>query len=141
MPREAPEGRLDTPLPLETLLSLSLGGVLPSLVEDSPRHITLLLLCPSLSDSHYSLVLRGEEVDRPVLTDFAPVGLVHINHLADAETQGLARQGKARNWVGPGVGAMQSGPSLPILPANKLGAQDELRPLSQAPNKEGLVAE
>lgn len=121
MLKEAPEGRLDPPLPLKTLLlSLSYEGVLPSLVEKSPSQTDHPPLWPSLPDSHYSLVLGGEEVDRPVLTDFAPVRLVHINHLADAETQGLARQ------VGPGVGAAQSGPSLPALPANKLGARDEL---------------
>lgn len=38
-----------------------------------------------------SLVLRGEQKDRPVLSALAPVGSVRLHHLLDAEAQALQR--------------------------------------------------
>ena len=41
-----------------------------------------------------SLVLRGEQVDGPLLSGFAPVRLVHLHHLLDTETQTLEERGE-----------------------------------------------
>lgn len=41
-----------------------------------------------------SLVLWREQVDRPLLSGFTPVWLVHLHHLLDAETQTLEERGR-----------------------------------------------
>ena len=40
------------------------------------------------------LVLRGEQVHRPVLSALTPVWLVHLHHLVDPETQALREENK-----------------------------------------------
>lgn len=50
----------------------------------------LFLLClRGRSKVAHSLVLRGEQVDRPLLSGFTPVWLVHLHHLLYAEAQTL----------------------------------------------------
>lgn len=71
-------------------------GAAPAMALPSSAEIS-----PSQNCQHPSLtspqtwscppVLRGEEVDGPVLADLAPVRFVNVNHLAHTEAQSLAR--------------------------------------------------
>lgn len=92
--RKAPEGHLNPPLPLETLLYASWGGVLPSLVENSqtcrPPPLSLTPRQPLLTCS------RGRR-GRPT----SPRGLrtspacTHQSSCGPGNTG----SGKAKNWV------------------------------------------
>lgn len=94
--REAPEGCLDPPPPLETLFSLSYEGVLPSLVDKSPSQTYQpppLALTPRQPLLTCSRGRRG----RPT----SPRGLrtsPACTHQSSCG-RGNTGSGKARNWV------------------------------------------
>lgn len=95
-----------------------LPGALPGSASISPSRTRQ----PPTLTSHRAWprppVLRGEEVDRPVLADLAPVRLIDVDHLADAEAQGLARP----RWECRRVGAAQSCASPPTPVKYQTGA-------------------